>query len=72
MSAPAHPAGRAASAAPGLVSRAAKREDRHVSLRGKVRLVAQTIEHPEILPYTRIRKSPFFCGAQPRASTNAR
>jgi hypothetical protein len=33
MSAPAHPAGRAASAAPALASGAAKREDRHVSFR---------------------------------------
>jgi hypothetical protein len=49
-----------------LASAAAKREDRHVSFRGEVRLLSQSIEHPEILQhpeillYTRIRKSPFF------------
>jgi hypothetical protein len=31
-----------------------------VSLRSEVRLFSQSVEHPVILLYTRIRKSPFF------------
>jgi aminomethyltransferase len=43
-----------------LRRRATPREDRRVSSRGEERTLSPIIEHPEILLYSRIRKSPFF------------
>ena len=60
MSAPSAPRREGGVSGRWLASGAAKREDRHVSFRSEVRLWSQSIEHPEILLYTRIRKSPFF------------